>query len=220
MNRTVAQFLSIIGHPIFVLTYILLLMLAISPYAFGVGRLTEQRSMLLIFGVITTTVLIPGIGMALMKGLGMVQTWQLEDKQDRTGPYIMSGVFYIWLFYNLFSGAQTPILFTAFVLGATISLFLCFFLNIFTKISAHAAGMGGFLAMLILLPFTWNEATPMVPIFGFELSWPLVIALGVLLAGAVGTARLALQAHTPADLFRGYIAGAAAVFFAAGLIGY
>ena len=78
--------------------------------------------------------------------------------------------------------------------------------------------MGGFVAMLILLPFSWNEATEMVPLAGLYLSWPVVIGLGVLLAGAVGTARLALNAHTPADLYRGYIAGAAAVFFSAELL--
>ena len=218
MNRKFAHFFSLIGHPVFVLTYVLLLMLAISPYAFGVGNILEKRAVLLITAIVVSTVLLPSVGIALMKSLGMVQTWQLEDKQERIGPFILSGVFYLWLFKNLISGAQTPILYTAFVLGATISLFLCFFINIFTKISVHAAGMGGFVAMLILLPFSWNEATEMVPLAGLYLSWPVVIGLGVLLAGAVGTARLALNAHTPADLYRGYIAGAAAVFFSAELL--
>jgi hypothetical protein len=218
MNRTLAHFFSVVGHPIFVLTYILLLMLAISPYAFGMGSMTEKRGVLLITAVVVSTVFLPGVSMGLMKALGMVQTWQLADKQERIGPFIASGVFYLWLFKNLFSGAQTPILYTAFVLGATISLFVCFFINNFSKISVHAAGMGGLVAMLILLPFSWNEATEMVPVLGYYLSWPVVIALGALLAGAVGTARLALGAHTPAELYRGYVAGAVSVFFATGLI--
>lgn len=218
MNRIVAHFFSIIGHPVFVLTYVLLLMLSISPYAFAVGNMFEQRSVLLLFAVFVSTVLLPVVGIGMMKSLGMVQTWQLSDKQERIGPFILSGVFYLWLFKNLLSGAQTPILYTAFVLGATISLFVCFFLNIFTKISVHAAGMGGFVSMLILLPFSWNEATEMVPFMGVYLSWPVLIALAVLLAGAVGTARLALQAHTPTELYRGYVVGAAAVFFSAGLL--
>ncbi len=219
MNRTLAHFFSVVGHPIFVLTYILLLMMAISPYAFGVGSMFEKRGVLLISAVVVSTVFLPGVGISLMKALGMVQTWQLADKQERIGPFILSGVFYLWLFKNLYSGAQTPILYTAFVLGATISLFVCFFINNFSKISVHAAGMGGYVAMLLLLPFQWNEATEMVPVAGLYLSWPIVIGLGVLLAGAVGTARLALGAHTPAQLYRGYVAGAAAVFFAAGLMG-
>jgi hypothetical protein len=214
MNRPLAHFFSVIGVPVLVLTYMLILMLSISPFAFGANQITDQRSMLLIIGVFVTTALIPAIGMALMKGLGFVKTWQMDDKQDRTGPYIMSGVFYLWLFKNLISGGQTPILFTAFVLGATISLFLCFFINIFTKVSAHAAGMGGMLMMLILLPFHWREAGDMVEIMGVGVSWPVIISLGLLLAGAVGAARLKLKAHTPADLYRGYLVGIFSVLLA------
>ncbi len=219
MNRTLAHFFSVVGHPIFMLTYILLLMMAISPYAFGIGNMFEKRGVLLISAVVISTVFLPAVGISLMKALGMVQTWQLSDKQERIGPFILSGIFYLWLFKNLYSGAQTPILYTSFVLGATISLFLCFFINNFSKISVHTAGMGGLVAMLLLLPFQWNEASEMVPVAGLFLSWPLLIALGILLAGAVGAARLALDAHTPAQVYRGYVAGAAAVFFAAGLMG-
>lgn len=214
MNRFFAHFFTVVGLPVFVLTYILLLMISISPFAFGANSLLDKRAMLLIIGVFVSSALIPAIGMILMKSLGFVKTWQMDDKMDRTGPYIMSGVFYLWLFKNLISGGQTPILFTAFVLGATISLFLCFFLNIFTKVSAHAAGMGGMVTMLIMLPFHWNMAGDMAPFFGFTVSWPVLIAIGVLLAGAVGTARLVLKAHTPADLYRGYLVGIFSVLLA------
>jgi len=214
MNRFFAHFFTVLGLPVFVLTYILLLMISISPFAFGANSLLDKRAMLLIIGVFVSSALIPAIGMMLMKALGFVKTWQMDDKMDRTGPYIMSGVFYLWLFKNLISGGQTPILFTAFVLGATISLFVCFFLNIFTKVSAHAAGMGGMVTMLIMLPFHWNMAGAMAPFFGFMVSWPVLIAIGVLLAGAVGTARLALNAHTPADLYRGYLVGIFSVLVA------
>lgn len=214
MNRPLAHFFTVLGLPVLVLTYILLLMLSISPFAFGANNMFDQRAMLLVIGVFVSSALIPAIGMVLMKALGFVKTWQMDDKMDRTGPYIMSGVFYLWLFKNLISGGQTPILFTAFVLGATVSLFLCFFLNIFTKVSAHAAGMGGFVTMLVLLPFHWNEAAEMAPFFGIMLSWPVVISLGVLLAGAVGVARLALKAHTPLDLYRGYLVGIFSVLVA------
>lgn len=218
MIRRIAHLISVIGHPLFVLTYVLILMLSISPYAFGAASFSDKRSMLILLGVFISTAFLPIFGLLLMKSLGFVRTWQLEDKQERIGPYIVSGVFYLWLFKNLLSGAQTPIIYTAFVLGATITLFLCFFLNIFTKISAHAAGMGGMVTMLLLLPFYWHEAGNAVPLGPLVLSWPVLISIGILLAGATGAARLALRAHTPADLYRGYAVGAAAVFFATALL--
>lgn len=218
MNRLAAHFFSVVGHPMLVLTYVLILMMSISPYAFGAADLTEKRAMLILLGVFITTALLPAVGLLMMKALGFVKTWQIYDKQERIGPYIMSGVFYLWLFKNLLSGGQTPVIYTAFVLGATLSLFLCFFLNIFTKISAHAAGMGGMVMMLVLLPFYWHEAGAEVTTGPLLLSWPVVISLGLLMAGAVGSARLTLGAHTPADLYRGYLVGAVAVFIATSLL--
>lgn len=214
MNRVIAHLLSAVGHPLFILSYVLLLMLSINPYAFGVRTLTEQRAVLLLMGVFFTTALIPGIGVALMKLLGFAKSWQLADKQERIGPFILTGVFYIWLFKNLHSAGQTPTIYTAFVLGATISLFLCFIINIFEKISVHAAGVSGFVTMLVFLPFKWPEAGQLVQLAGFALSWPVIISIGSLFAGAIGAARLALGAHTPTELYRGYLAGIASVVVA------
>jgi hypothetical protein len=219
MNRTVAYFLSVVGHPMLVLTTVLALMIAGNPYAFGVRSIGDQRSVLLLVAVFVCTALIPAVGVAMMRSLGFIRTVHMHDKQERIGPYILSGVFYLWLFKNLLSAGQAPPLFVAFVLGSTIALFLTFFINIFTKISAHAAGMGGFATMLACLAWIWPDADGMVPIGSLSLSWVLLLALGTLLAGAVGTARLALQAHTPADLYRGYAVGIGSVLLAVAYFG-
>lgn len=220
MNRTLAHFFSIVGHPLLMLTYSLLLLLALNPYAFSVRSLTDKPAMLLLISVFTTSFVLPGFGVALLKPLGLVKSLALADKQERIGPYILSGVFYLWLYKNLASGGQAPALYTTFVLGATIGLFFAFFVNIFTKISAHAVGMGGLIAMLLMTGSVWGDTVFNIPMFGgaVQLSLNVVIALAVILAGLVGTARLALGAHTPADLYRGYAAGFVAMLLA-GIIG-
>ncbi|MEO6758629.1 MAG: hypothetical protein ABIO24_04175 [Saprospiraceae bacterium] len=217
MSTTLARILSYLGHPLLVLTYILLILLAINPYAFGVRTLGDRNAMLLLISVFSTSFLLPGFGVALMKPLGLIQSLEMPDKMERIGPYIIAGVFYLWLFKNLASaGSQYPNLFTVCVLGATIGLFLAFLINIFTKISAHATGMGGMVAMLLLTAFTWGGSSlyMVVPGGGFLISGTVVLALGLLFAGAVGVARLALGAHTPVDLYRGYAAGFGAVLLA------
>ena len=217
----IAKILSYLGHPLLVLTYILLILLAVNPYAFGVRTWTDQSAMLLLISVFSTSFLLPGFGVALMKPLGLIQSLQMPDKMERIGPYIITGVFYLWLFKNLASaGSQYPALFSKCVLGATIGLFLAFLINIFTKISAHATGMGGLVAMLLLTAFAWG-ASPLylaIPGGGLLISVTAVLAAGMVLAGAVGTARLALGAHTPADLYRGYAVGFGAVLVANFLI--
>ncbi len=216
MNLTLARILSYLGHPLLVLTYILLLLLAVNPFAFSARSITDHRAMLLLISVFTTTFLLPGFGVAMMKPLGFIQSLEMESKQERIGPYIITGIFYLWLFKNLFSGAQVPSLFAVCVLGATVGLFFAFFINIFTKISAHATGMGGLVAMVLLATVEWSGSGMMIPMFdgSLQISLTILLAFTILFAGLVGSARLALKAHVPEDLYRGYAAGFAAVMLA------
>ena len=206
-----AKIFSFLGQPLLVLTYILMLMLAVNPYAFGVRDIGDQRSVLLLLSVFTTSFMIPGLGVALMKPLGLIQSMEMRDKQERVGPYIICGVFYLWLFKNFMEGT-VPLLYAKFVLGATIGLFLAFFFNIFTKISAHATGMGSFACMVLVLAFEWPGMS--LSIGAVQVSLNVVLALVILLAGLIGFARLQLEAHTPVDVWRGYVSGVLAMLLA------
>jgi membrane-associated phospholipid phosphatase len=187
-------------------------MLIFNPYAFGARDIADSTAMILLIMVFATTFVIPGAGVAMMKPLGLIKSIQMEDKQDRTGPYIITGVFYLWLFKNLLSGGRAPDFLAQFVLGATIGLFLSFFINIFTKISAHAVGMGGLLAGLFLIGREWGGGMANIAMMNgnFSISLNLVFMIICVFAGLIGVARLALGAHTPADLYRGYIVGVVA----------
>jgi hypothetical protein len=145
MPRSLALFLSIIGHPMLVPTYALLLLLAINPYAFGTGSLLDTKAILLLIYVFTTSALIPGIGIGVMKPLGFVQNLESPEQQERTGPYIVTGIFYLWLYKNISSGGQVPPLYVVCLLGATISLFLAFFCQYFyqNQCARHRYGRFG-----------------------------------------------------------------------------
>jgi hypothetical protein len=216
MSRPFALFFSIVGHPMLVPTYALLLLLFINPYAFGVSSPADARAVLLLVYVFTTSALIPGIGIAVMKPLGFVKSLESPDRQERTGPYIVTGVFYLWLFKNLSTSGQAPPLYVICLLGATISLFSAFFINIFTKISAHATGMGGLVGMLLLTSHVWPGMTLGIPAIGGTLQLSLTVAVGamIVIAGLVGSARLVLKAHVPQDLWQGYAVGFASVWIA------
>ena len=211
MNLTLARILSFLSHPLLVLTYMLLLMLLINPFAFGAQQMGDKRTVVLFLYVVSTTFIIPGLGVALLKPLGLVQSFEMRDKQERTGAYIITGIFYLWMYKNFASGA-VPELYAKFVLGATIGLFFAFFANIFFKISAHATGMGGLVAMVFLLAFEWAGASLSLGPILLSINGLLVVV--VLFAGLIGVARLSLAAHTPAEIWQGYAAGIAAVLLA------
>lgn len=205
----VARALSWLGHPLLVLTYVLLLLSAVDPFAFGANKLIEKHNMTLVFYVFFTTFLIPALGIGLMKPLGLVKSLTLADKQERIGPYIITGVFYLWMFKNISTSGSAPHLYAVFVLGAVVGLFFAFFVNIFFKISAHACGMGALVGIVLLLAFKW--AGKSLSLGSFTLSPNALLASSFVFAGLVCSARMSLRQRNLSEIGIGFALGFAAV---------
>lgn len=206
-----AKIISVIFHPLLVLTYMLVLFLLVNPYIFGVHNIAEPFGMQLILRVFLSSFFIPMVAVLMLRFTGLVQSLEMPDRQERIIPYIVTGIFYLWLFRNLVDNTTIPRLFTSFALGTTIALFLAFFINLFSKISAHAVGMGGGIGMLVLLMSYFPDYNAIaIPFPGnqvLEISTTALLLIVVVLAGLVGTSRLSLKAHEPMDLYGGYFIG-------------
>ena len=215
--RSIAQIVSYVFHPLLMVTYMLLLLLLVNPYLFGVNGIGEQLSQLLILRIFLSTFFIPAIAVVMLRFLGLVQSLEMPDKQERIAPYIITGIFYLWMVMNFVNNPQIPTAYTSFVLGATIALFFAFFINIFSKISAHAVGMGGMLGMVVITMLLFSYDTFTVTIFftqTLQLNMMTVFMLMIILSGLVGTARLILRAHDPRDVYGGFLVGLTAQFIA------
>ena len=220
MLKGIAHLISIIFHPLLMLTYMLVLLMLINPYLFGVHSVSGNK--VLILFVFFSSFIIPGFAVFLMKQLDFIKSIQLHDRMERTGPYIITGVFYLWMFRNFLENPNIPSAYTIFVLGSTIGLFLAFFINIFSKISAHAVGMGGLIGMVLisLFQFSYEDFVVHIPSIGMvSIGMNHLLMLVIILAGTVGTARLLLNAHEPKDLYGGYIVGFLAMFVSLWILG-
>lgn len=118
----------------------------------------------------------------------------MDDPKERLLPYITTGAYYIWA-YVVFRKSGYPQVFDIIILGATITLFATFMLNLFWKISAHAGAMGCFIVLTLALCTLSPD----------NVNYLLVIA--VLLAGIIGSSRLLLNAHNTGEIFIGYFIG-------------
>ncbi len=217
MIKFFAKTISLLFHPLLVLTYILLVLILVDPYSFGANGLGSFNSRVLILRVFLSTFFIPMMAILMLYFLGMVRSLQLDEALDRTGPYIITGIFYLWLSRNFWDSTITPTIFTCFMLAATIALFLAFVINIFSKISIHAVGMGAIISMLLLtmLLSEYQVFSLQLPFLGtFQISLILVLLLGIVLAGIVGSARLYLQQHEHNDIYGGYLVGLLSPFVA------
>lgn len=215
MLRTLAKVISIVFHPLLIVTYMLVVLLLVNPYQFGVYSIAEQWKFVLL--VFLSTFIMPAFAVFMMKSLNMVKSMHLHDRHERIGPYIITGVFYLWMFINFKNNTLIPKPFTIAMLGATIALFTAFFFNNFTKISAHAVGMGGLTGMAVINTIYSNFETFTVNLgwFGlFEVSTNFVMMAVIVLAGFVCTARLLLREHSEKQLYGGLAVGFAAQFVA------
>lgn len=208
MLQNIATVLSILFHPLLIVTYMLALLLLVNPYQFGVYSIVEQWKLVVL--VFLSTFIMPAFAVLMMRSLGMVRSFELKDKQERIGPYIITGVFYLWMFVNFKNNQAIPLSLTVAILGATIALFFAFFVNNFTKISAHAVGMGGLVGLSAVNTLYFNFETFTVNLGragAFEVSTNFLLMVTVVLAGAVCTSRLLLNAHTSRQLYSGFAAG-------------
>jgi len=179
-----------------------------NPYIFSIE---DPKDKVVIIALITMlTVGFPLLAIFLIRFLGLNKDLNMDSRQERIVPLIITAMFYLWLFINIKNHTYVPLLFTSFVLGATISIFISFFINNFSKISLHTVGMGGLVCILILLQVNFNYSDFILnlgPLGMYNVHLGLLIIIGVLIAGSVGAARLYLTDHSMTDIYGGYFVG-------------
>jgi membrane-associated phospholipid phosphatase len=192
----------------------LIILLLVNPYIFGVNSIGANTTLILL--IFLSTFLIPTVAIVTMKFLGLISSFGLKDRHERIGPYIITGVLYLWIFRNVLDNPNIPHPYKVFVLGATLGLFIAFFINLFSKISAHAVGMGGLVGMLILTVSFYSYSSFVVSFgtSGIELKTYSLLMIAIVLSGIVCTSRLFLEAHNIYDLSGGFVVGLCAQFIA------
>ena len=180
-----------------------------NPYLFGFSG--DKAEGLVVISIVSISVLFPMISILMMKALGLISTLEMKDKNERIGPLIVTGLFYMWLYVNIRNNDSIPAALSFFVLGCTISVFLALIINSFTKISLHTIAAGGLATgmMYILFHFTYGHLDVAIPVLQtqFRISDRLVLIIIMFTAGAVGASRLYLKAHKENEIYGGYVVG-------------
>jgi hypothetical protein len=207
--RILANLISVLLHPLFVIGYVMLFLMWANPYLFGFSG--DKAEGLVVISIVSISVLFPMISILMMKALGLISTLEMKDKNERIGPLIVTGLFYMWLYVNIRNNDSIPAALSFFVLGCTISVFLALIINSFTKISLHTIAAGGLATgmMYILFHFTYGHLDVAIPVLQtqFRMSDRLILMIIMFTAGAVGASRLYLKAHKENEIYGGYVVG-------------
>lgn len=168
------------------------------------GFSSENEPALRLYILLTValcTLVLPSISIGILKFSGKIKSVSLNDQSDRRLPFIFTGIFYTLCYVQILripmAAAYFPYsMIYPLMLGATISVVLALLVNHWFKISIHMMAVGGVCGSVITISL----------LTGLPLT-NLIIAL-LAMAGLTGFARLQLNAHTPAQVYTGFLAGA------------
>jgi len=193
--RTLSKVLSLVFFPMFVPTYAIIILLFISPYA----QLPLAYRFILLGETTLITCGIPIFYVWMLIKQGIVKNFYIEDKKQRTIPYIISIVSGImWTIILFKSGLQACIWLSA--LGSVVSLMIVTVITHFWKISAHLTMMGCLLGAFLSF-FLQNKIFPL----------PIIMVL-LCIALVLMWARIFLNAHTSMQTVAGYLLGILVTF--------
>jgi hypothetical protein len=202
--RFLGKFFSYVFHPLFIPLYVSAYVIYVHPYAFAV--FDDKQKLLRLLSVFLITAFFPAFTVFLLWRLQFADSIYLKTQKERIIPYVASIIFFFWAFYVSRSLPGSPTVMTSFFLGIFLATSAALMTNNYFKISMHALGVGGAAAYMAILGLVTEEAMS------------LPIALAMLVAGIVCTARLIVSDHKPFEIYWGLILGAIAQIFSAFVI--
>ncbi|WP_379884297.1 hypothetical protein [Larkinella insperata] len=200
MSITLARALSVVFHPLLMPTILFSILLFRTPAVLGVDTFTAtfRLSLLVLIGI--STFIIPACLIYFMHRMGHVRSLHMDELRDRRLPYFLTALLYTTTTL-VFAFRLSPLSDIApeigIVLGSiTVSVTLVGLISLFWKISAHSVGISGMVGALLGMAIKASEMTLLHPLL-----------LLIVLAGLLASARLHLNAHTPAQVSAGLALG-------------
>ena len=198
-----AQFISVVGHPLFMPVYAMVLIFEFNPYIDLQVPNSIQVIVLTILSVFT--ILLPLITAIILQKLGVVKSIYMKTAQERKWPFLLSVLWY-YLGFELLTNIALPISLYLLMIGAISVILIAYFITLRWKISVHMLGVGGVIGAMIGLSQR----------FQFDHFYLIIILFFV--AGLIGYARLKTNSHNYRQVYAGFILGAIIEWIAVSLL--
>ena len=191
MERKFATFVSYITHPLVIPILGLLIISNSGTYAAEIDLRYRQFIYLSVF---IFTLLLPAALIPLFYYFEIAGNIHFSERRERLIPLYLTLVFYLASYFFI---KQLPvsIVYQRFIFAACISMILLTAINHFWQISIHMVGWGGLTGLIIMLSVRFNT------------DLMIFLIMAILLSGLIAYARLKLSAHSPTQVYLGYLLG-------------
>lgn len=194
--KTFYKIISILFQPILTPTYAMILLMNMDVFLL----MPMLWRSIAVVGTFLFTGLLPILPVIFLIRKGEVTDLFVSKREERTMPYLFSFMAYAFWSMFMWRTLQFPLFIVAAGIGSAISIFICTFINLKWKISAHLTGMGGFTGAVFGVCYRM-AINPL---------WLLIIILFI--SALVALSRIELKAHTPAQTLVGFVLGFLTVF--------
>ncbi|MDT8393919.1 MAG: hypothetical protein RQ761_08735 [Bacteroidales bacterium] len=202
MEERIARIISFLFHPLLIPTYIITLL--INQNAFFALIIPLDAKWKIIALVFIISAVSPVIVLFGMYRLRLVESLQMDRKDERLYPYIATSIFFFLAYYLVWKINISPVYYYC-LLGASLLAVITLLINTIWKISAHTVSIGAVLGALVGLQLVLH----------IDFLWYILLTIAI--GGVVGFARLRAGTHSQAQIYAGYLAGFMVMF---GLIMY
>jgi membrane-associated phospholipid phosphatase len=188
-----AKVLSAVFSPLLIPTYCMTTAMWITPLV----NVDERVRFITTLVVLGLTALVPVVMLLAMIRSGLVKDLDVSVRRERFRPMLMIlccyivAMAYIWW-------VNAPWWLLMYFASGCVTTFVVGLLTLRWKVSGHGAGLGNMIGLLTALCIHGLTNIAIVP-------W---IMVGIIIAGLVGSARVILHKHTPAQFIVGVVISA------------
>ena len=191
MFKKIAAALSLLLHPLLMPTIGLLVIFSTQSHVTFIPF--EYRRLVSVIVLISSCIL-PLSVMPLFLQIGLIKSIHMDTARERIVPLLTTAGFFL-LGYFFLKKFQLPAFIPSFFLGTLLAVLLSSGISFFWKISIHMVGVGGLLGALVSMYLKYGVNTH---------AWSLGV---IIIAGLLGSSRLLLGAHTPKQVYVGFLLG-------------
>ena len=190
--RILAQTISIALHPLCMPLLTLMMLLATDGYLAHRLGLFSYLFVLLLINTIA-----PAVSLWMLKRRGVISDYDIRSRQERPWPFLLVLAYYTMAYVLVVKSTSVdiPIFYQQVLLSLVAAIGLAWVVTWKAKISMHMLAQGGILAVYLhvaMMDHIW------------DLKW---VSMLLLSAGLVGWSRLHLGAHTPTEVYSGFVLG-------------
>ena len=188
--RKIANTLSWVLHPFLQPIYLMVVLLTMTTFA----HYSTQVKFYLMWVVALYAVIIPVLSLGVLRSLGRISDYRVDDRRERMLPLLIGALCYILCAVTV-AKIPSAVFLRKFMLAAACCELLCLGVSFYWKISLHLTGMGAVVALLVVMNVV-GVGNMMVP-----------LVAAVLCAGALASARLYLGCHNGRQVLAGFCGG-------------